>query len=232
MKVGTDGVLLGAWAETKGKRRILEIGAGSGLISLMLAQRTAENLATVDAVEIDSAAFEQARENVAASPWQERIKLHCDSIQNFVTEQFDLMSDAEAGERFDLIVCNPPYFSGDSVPPDARRNLARHSASLTGSEFWKLAEQLCQPSGNVAVIVPEQSAEPHLQLARENGFDPVRQTRVHPLPGRPPVRRLIECQRREFALITCDHSELTLERERHQRTPAFSELIRDFYLNP
>ena len=116
MKVGTDGVLLGAWADCNGAKRILDIGTGTGVIALMLAQRNAE--AEVQAVEIDETATRRARSNFDLSPWAERLTVENCAVQEFAP-----------AEKFDLIVSNPPYFVDSLLPPDAKRSTARHTTT-------------------------------------------------------------------------------------------------------
>ena len=124
MKVGTDGVLLGAWASCDGAERILDIGTGTGVIALMLAQRNTE--AKIHAVEIDSTATQRARSNFDMSPWAERLDVECCAVQAF-----------NRAEKFDLIISNPPYFVDSLLPPDAKRSTARHTHDLTFEELDK-----------------------------------------------------------------------------------------------
>jgi tRNA1Val (adenine37-N6)-methyltransferase len=143
MKVGTDGVLLGAWTPVTGARRILDVGAGTGLIALMAAQRNAE--ATVDAVEIEAEAAAQAVENVADSPWADRIRVH----------HTDFAAYMEAcTERYDVIVSNPPFFTETLKSADAGRALARHADALPFAQLMAGATRLLTDRGVLALIYP------------------------------------------------------------------------------
>ena len=146
MKVGTDGVLVGAWASVQPEdRAILDIGTGTGLIALMLAQRNPE--AKVIGVEIDAESAAQARENVDRSPWSDRVEIVESAVQEFATD-----------ERFDLIVSNPPYFVDSLKCSDDSRTTARHTDSLSFAELMRSAARLLKPEGRFAVIVPAEAA--------------------------------------------------------------------------
>lgn len=145
MKVGTDGVLLGAWcALPEGCRSVLDIGTGTGLIALMAAQRSAA--ARIVGVEADESSAEQACENVSASPWSDRIEIVGARIQDYLPD-----------EKFDVIVSNPPYYDGTLVCPDAERTRVRHTVSLTFADLMSCAERLLAPDGRLSVIVPSES---------------------------------------------------------------------------
>src|SRR6187551_2766436 len=142
MKVGTDAVLLGAWTNVNDVNRILDIGAGSGVIALMLAQRSG-NLVHIDAVEIEKEDAMQARENIQRSPWPECISVHEIPIQKFSPEI-----------KYDLIVSNPPYFNNSFQPPDKKRLHTRHTISLDFTELLSSVARLLQPGGRFNVILP------------------------------------------------------------------------------
>lgn len=146
MKVGTDGVLLGAWAPLDGVRRILDIGTGSGLIALMLAQRSAPDV-QIDAIEIDPAAAAQAQENVLASPWPNKIHVHPVALQQF------------EGGPYDLIVSNPPYFHAGQSFADPARARARHTGSLSQHDLLVACQRLLAPQGRVALVLPREEGE-------------------------------------------------------------------------
>jgi tRNA1Val (adenine37-N6)-methyltransferase len=170
MKVGTDAVLLGAWADVSGAKSILDIGTGCGVIALMLAQRSN---AVVDAVDIDEQSAKQAAENFKNSPW--KLNVFNTSIQKF------------EHDRYDLIVSNPPFFSKSLLPPKAHRKLARHTESLSFAELFEAAERLLAPSGRFAIIVPESLRMP--------GFHCIRETAVY--TRNKPERFLLEFSRQE-----------------------------------
>lgn len=147
MKVGTDGVLLGAWADytdslTDKDYSILDIGAGTGLISLMAAQRSN---AVVWAIEIDSAAAKQAQDNFELSPWKNRINIICGDI---------IINDAFTNMKFNHIVCNPPFFKNDLHSPEQRRNQARHDSSLPIDELVFVGSELLKKNGSISIILP------------------------------------------------------------------------------
>lgn len=141
MKVGTDGVLLGAWAPVESSKRILDVGTGTGLISLQLAQRNSD--AIITAIEIDEAAAGQAKENVARSPWSNRIEIVCCDFRNYASK-----------EKFDLIASNPPYFIDALRCPDEQRRLARHTGELNYELLFRNSTRMLSEQGGVSIIVP------------------------------------------------------------------------------
>ena len=153
MKVGTDGTLLGAWAEVPAEGRILDIGTGTGLIAIMAAQRTSS--ARITAIDIDSACIEQARENVAATEWHERIEVTHSSLQEFAS-----------AEPFDVIISNPPYFVDSLLSPDAARTTARHTETLSFTDLVQGVERLLAPEGRFALILPPAEMAQFLTAAR------------------------------------------------------------------
>ena len=217
MKVGTDGVLLGAWASVDGCTHLLDVGTGSGLIALMLAQRNRD--AFITAIEIDEDALQQAEENVKGSPFAERITVVGTRFQDFTVK---------SSKRFDLIVCNPPFFTRSLLPPDAGRANARHSVSLSLEELFQAAHRCLSPEGHLALILPTDRLTEMAALSEHFGFLLRRLTHVIPSPGKP-VRRLLA----EFSLTPGElvETELLMEVSRHHYSPAYIELVRDFYLN-
>lgn len=153
MKVGTDGTLLGAWAEVPAEGRILDIGTGTGLIAIMAAQRTSS--ARITAIDIDSACIEQARENVATTEWHERIEVTHSSLQEFAS-----------AESFDVIISNPPYFVDSLLSPDASRTTARHTETLSFTDLVHGVERLLAPEGRFALILPPAEMAQFLTVAR------------------------------------------------------------------
>ena len=139
MKVGTDGVLLGAWADVTQARRLLDIGTGTGLIAIMAAQRNPELI--IDAIEIDPAAFEQARENANNTPWRERIHIFQGKVQTFAPAY-----------KYDTIVCNPPFFINSTKNPALNRTLARHCETLSHEDILQVSYHLLLPEGKLCVI--------------------------------------------------------------------------------
>jgi tRNA1Val (adenine37-N6)-methyltransferase len=216
MKVGTDGVLLGAWAEVSGCRTALDAGAGSGLISLMLAQRCEK--ARVDGVEIDTDACAQAAENVAASPFAERIRLYCSAFDAFVRQ---------TPQRYDLIVSNSPYFARSMESPDGKRRLARQGNGLSLSDLFSGSARLLKPGGRLSLILPYDRRDKLAFTARAYGWYCVRRTRVLSLPGSLPKRLLSEWTRQPAPLT---ESELALEDAQRRRSEDYRQLTHDFYL--
>ena len=216
MKVGTDGVLLGAWASTSAAdRRVLDIGTGTGLIALMLAQRLPG--ARIVGVDIDT--VEQARENAAASPWGDRLTFRTCAVQTF--------HDAP----FDLIVSNPPFFVDSLTCPDAGRTAARHAVHLTFGELRDAVLRLLTPAGRFALILPVQAAGRFLAV-RAGPLPPVRRTDSRTTPPPPATRPLLELMRPEAAAAAgFERTELIIGTGEHEcYTPEYRALTRDFYL--
>ncbi|MDD2954039.1 MAG: methyltransferase [Parabacteroides sp.] len=216
MKVGTDGVLLGAWAKTESCQRILDVGTGTGLIALMLAQR---GTAILDAIDIDSDACSQARENIAKSPFANRIQVYRTPLSEYTPDE---------GINYDLIVSNPPYFIDSLKCPDTKRSLARHTDTLPLPDLLRDSRKLLAPEGNIALILPFEQRESLIDLAREESLFPSRETHVSPVPDASPKRLLIELSAKPVA--EPELSYLTLEIERHRYTDEFTALAKDFYL--
>lgn len=216
MKVGTDGVLLGAWAGVRpGDRRVLDIGTGTGLIALMLAQRAAA--VRVTGVDIDDVA--QARENAAASPWSERVVFEQCPVQAF-----------EAPVPFDLIVSNPPFFVDSLTCPDEGRTTARHAVHLPFDELRDAVVRLLAPAGRFAVILPVAEAERFLAVCAGR-LSLARRTDVRTTPRRAAKRTLMELVRAEAAPVVPQIGELIVGTGEHEcYTPEYQALTRDFYL--
>ena len=193
MKVGTDGVLLGAWAE--GGQRILDIGSGTGLISLMMAQRFPE--AQVWGIDIDPDACMQARENVAASPFADRVGIACCALQNLSEEHLvrgseELMEMKEGeGNLFDAIVSNPPFFVNGLKNPDSKRAMARHSDSLPFSVLMKGVKRWLSDEGVFSAIVPSEVLDAFTSEAYLLGFCLVRQCGVKTVERKQPKRFML-----------------------------------------
>ena len=209
MKVGTDGVLLGAWANAGRGKMILDVGTGTGLIALMMAQRYPG--AAIRAIDIDRDAVAQARENVIGY------------------DQVDFRHYASAcAEKFDLIVSNPPWFNRALLPPDAQRKTARHSISLTLTELLLSAANCLSPEGVLALILPYDQQKELETQARELGFFLKRETVVYSLPESNPKRLLTEWTRSQSENPT--QSKLTIEFARNCYSAEFIDLVREFYL--
>lgn len=216
MKVGTDGVLLGAWADLGGARRVLDVGCGSGLVTLMAAQRAPG--AEVTGVEIDPAAAGDALRNALASPFRSRVRIVCADVLHFVT----------GAGAFDHVVSNPPFFEEELLPPGASRAAARHTAG-GGLTFAALLKAVAGVPGvsRFSLILPTAALPRFLPLAACHGFTPARRTDVVTRPGKAPKRTLLEL-RTQPAVLRCDT--LTLAAPDGGRSEEYAALCRDFYL--
>jgi tRNA1Val (adenine37-N6)-methyltransferase len=218
MKVGIDGVLLGAWVDTSGAGQILDIGTGTGLIALMMAQKSVSAL--IDAIEIDPNAFEEAVLNASQSPWRDRIQVACCSFQEFV-ERTD--------RKYDLVASNPPFFAKDGLKaPAQNRAQARHSDSLPLELLVSGATNLLTENGRIALILTVESLSKIKLLAISNHLHLSRLCRIKPNPSKTDFRILVELTRNECTTI---EEQLMVEFEKHHDyTPEYKELTKDFYL--
>lgn len=215
MKVGTDGVLLGAWTPIQSVKRVLDVGTGTGLISLQLAQRIPD--AQITSVEIDPAAAAQAEENVCSAPWSERIKVVCCDFRDYHPE-----------ERFDLIVSNPPYFVDALKCPDNQRCTARHTSDLNYELLLGHSAHLLTGQGTISIIVPSEVENMVIGTAWKNKLYPYRRLRVFTKLGKPCRRVLLAFSHRD---VPCAEDNLCIEGEEHgQYTPEYISLTKDFYL--
>ncbi|WP_034919312.1 tRNA1(Val) (adenine(37)-N6)-methyltransferase [Erwinia sp. 9145] len=217
MKVGTDGVLLGAWAPVAGARRALDIGSGSGLIALMLAQRTAQDV-TIDAVELDADAAAQAQENVQASPWANRIHIWQDDILHW---------SQRCEQRYSLIVSNPPYFSPGSECASAARASARHTTDLTHDMLLTCAETLITEDGFFCVILPAEAGNALAALAQSRGWHLRSRTDISDNETRPPNRVLLALSPAPGEQFL---DRMTIRGPDQRYSDAHCSLTRDFYL--
>ena len=221
MKIGTDGILLGAWAQAEQPERILDIGTGTGLIALMMAQRFPN--AIVDAVEIEPNAAEQAARNFLTSPWPERLTLHHQSMQSFTASGLP-------DKAYSLIVSNPPWFVDSLKSNESSRNLARHTDSLSHDELLNSVRRLLQRPGRFSAVLPFGDSTSFIHSAHERNLFCRRQCHVRSKPGLSPHRVLLE-----FETVPAQSpvvlQELIIENDqRHDYTEPFRELTREFYL--
>jgi tRNA1Val (adenine37-N6)-methyltransferase len=215
-KVGTDGVLLGAWVNIENVKTVLDVGTGSGVIALMLAQRTAPEV-TIDAVELQKGDAEQAQQNVNNSPWPNKVRIINSAIQDFNNEM-----------QFDLIVSNPPYFVNSWLPPDENRSKARHSKDLSFAELLVAVKRLLQPTGRFALVLPFTEGNQFKELAGKAGLYPCRQMAFQSRKNKPIERLLIEFSRVKGDLKS---EELLLYKINEEWTDEYRALTKDFYLN-
>lgn len=216
MKVGVDGVLLGAWAQLSTEESILDIGTGSGLIALMMAQKSH---AKITAIDIDEGAFQQASLNFKASQWSDRLLAVHASLQDFHKNQF---------QQFEHIITNPPFFNDSLRPAKNDRSQARHTDTLIHSELISIASEMLSSKGKISLILPCLEAENLIIEAAKCGLFCNRKTLIYSKPGVVAHRTLMEFGKSENS---CIESELTIESEiRHSYNSVYKELTKDFYL--
>lgn len=218
MKIGTDGVLLGAWTPIENNPySILDIGTGTGIIALMLAQRCSAN--QIDALEIDENGYEQATDNFENSPWNDRLFCFHAGLDEFVEEPED---------EYDLIVSNPPFYSEDYKSDNEQRDLARFQDAMPFEDLIEAAALLLSENGIFSVIIPFKEEENFLALAKEYELFPLKITRVKGTPITEIKRSLLAFSRSESPNFPID--ELIIETARHIYTAEYIALTKDFYL--
>lgn len=213
MKVGTDGVLLGAWA--RGGARILDIGTGTGLVALMMAQRFGE--AKVDAVEIDQDAAEQAKENVASSPFTDRIEVIGKALQDF-----------QPTDSYDCIVTNPPFFCNSLLAPDSSRSMARHTVTLSFADILSFAATHLTDDGEISAIIPADYMEAFSQEAFTRGMFLTRQYMIKTVERKPAKRCLVAFSKSRPKAF--DRADVVLTGNDGKRSGWYASLTQDFYL--
>lgn len=218
MKIGTDSVLLGAWCPIDNNPfSVLDIGAGTGVLSLMLAQRS--HAEQIDALEIDEDSYEQCVENFENSPWSDRLFCFHAGLDEFVEEPED---------EYDIIISNPPFYSEDFKTDNSQRDLARFQDAMPFEELVEAADLLLSENGIFAVIIPYKEEERFIDLCAEVELFPVKVTRVKGSHTTPIVRSLLAFKRYELSVLTAD--ELVIEINRHEYTDDYINLTKDFYL--
>lgn len=216
MKVGTDGVLLGAWADVAHSKHILDVGTGTGLIALMVAQRS---FAAIDAIEIDSDAACEARENFINSPWAERLSVINGDFAD---------SGTLAGRVYDTIISNPPYFVNSLNCPDEQRNKARHTSTLSYNVLIANIANLLATDGNVFLITPSDVEDLLTGIIADNNLFVCGKTYVLPTPNALPKRILwhISNSQKNYRQNT-----ITIEVSRHVYTEDYIAMTKDYYIN-
>lgn len=218
MKIGTDSVLLGAWCPIDNNPfSVLDIGAGTGILSLMLAQRS--NAEQIDALEIDEDAYEQCVENFENSPWSDRLFCFHAGLDEFVDEPED---------EYDLILSNPPFYSEDYKTNNDSRDLARFQEAMPFEDLVEAADLLMSENGIFAVIIPFKEEVRFIDLCAAVELFPIKVTRVKGSHTTPIVRSLLAFKRFELPVLEAD--ELVIEINRHEYTDEYIELTKDFYL--
>lgn len=216
IKVGTDAVLLGAWADVADASSILDIGTGCGVLALIAAQRSPG--AQVHGVEIDDASAEEAAENAAASPWPDRIRVHRMDVRKLRT-----------AERFDHIISNPPFYAGDEPSPDTRKSVAKHGAGLGLGDLATCIADLMAVGGRASLIVPMNRSEELVGMAVAAGLVLRRRTAVRYVAKRPAKRALLEFRRESGPVV---EGELVVEHTGTKDfTPEYRALVCDLLLN-
>ncbi len=228
MKVGTDGVLLGAWCRLRPDKdkAILDIGTGTGLIALQLAQRTEMCGATIDAVEIDDVSCRRAEDNFKRSLWSDRLRVYCSSVQEFA-------GHCEPPMPYDHIVTNPPWFVDSLSSPDTLRTIARHSYSLSYDDLTDCCFRLLKPGGRISLIVPAGAeTEKMITSAGKYGFVVSRRTEVHSTPESGPKRNLLEFSHHATAQKNATEQTTLIIQDAGPGTfsAEYRALTRDFYL--
>ncbi len=218
MKVGTDGVLLGAWADFSNSKSILDIGTGTGLIALMAAQKTTNS--EITAIEIEENAFLQAKENFEQSVWNKRITLINSSFQDFVKN---------SNKKFDFIVCNPPFFSNSLKNPNIAKSMARHNDFLPFQDLFGGVENCLNENGKFSLIFPSDSINFVIKIANDNNLFCSKITYVKPNPDKEPKRILIEFSKFKTCQIVSNI--ISIETGvRHNYSQEYINLTKDFYL--
>ena len=221
MKVGVDSVLLGAWAEVDHTSRILDAGAGTGLLALMMAQRYPEAL--IDAVEIEREACLQAVENVENSVWSSRIRVICADFTDYIED---------CSFRYDMIISNPPYFTASLKPQDKKRDIARHNDSLPHSLLLAGSAKLLTPAGVLAVVLPPAEATSLIDNAATYNLFVKRMLHVQTVPSKPVYRMLVEISKTppQFPEAGLENRLCIEKTDRSDYTDAYKQLTKDFYL--
>jgi len=217
MKVGTDGVLLGAWVNVNNVKRVLDVGTGTGLIAIMLAQRS---VAFIDAIEIEKIAAKQAKENIMNCPWKNRINLYPISLQDFIKKKkYD----------YDLIVSNPPFFTNSYTNPDYERKLARHDNMLSMDDLFSVTSDLLSKNGRFAIIYPSEMLNIICGKAADCNLHLIRLTEVFPTPEKRSNRILVEFSVQQ---VSVERNKIIIEDHgRHKYSKEYVEMTKDFYLN-
>ena len=223
MKVGTDSIVLGSWTNAGQAQQILDIGTGSGLLALMMAQKSSSN-SLITGIDSNQKAIYQAKVNGLNSPWSQRLHFLQTSLQSY-----------EPGQFFDLIISNPPYFQAKQVDPDlgfenisAERKQARHTSELTHSELLLNVARLLATNGTFYCVLPDLVCEAFVQEARLHGLFCHAQLSVSSKPGGVSIRRFLKFARRQQDTKT---ESLTIHADKGGYTQEYKDLCKDYYLN-
>ncbi|MFT4594683.1 MAG: tRNA1Val (adenine37-N6)-methyltransferase [Bacteroidia bacterium] len=215
-KVGTDGVLLGAWAPAKDGDCVLDIGTGTGLISLMIGQRSE---VSVDMVEINPIAANQAKRNVMLSPF---------SNLNVYNEDIAAFADRE--KQYDFVVCNPPFYSHSQPSKDVSIRLAKHTVTLNPADLFKHVSRLLKLGGRFAVIFPQTEYDVFFNSAKAEGFVAREIVNIHPQPNYPVIRLMVLFTKDEVAEVKQTEFMIEKSANRHDYSDEYKELTKDYFL--
>ncbi len=215
MKVGTDAVLLGAWINIAGAKRILDVGTGCGIIALMLAQRTTSDV-MIEGIEVEPIDATQAQENAINSPWANRVHIHSVALQDF-----------KSSATYDLIVSNPPYFINSQLPPTAHRAQARHTQNLSFEELITHSLRLLNTDGRLAVVLPFEEGNLFQSLATRHSLFPTSRLAFYSRQGKPQERWLLEFSKIKLPI---KEEQLILHGEGESWSSDYQNLTRAFYL--
>lgn len=218
MKVGTDAVLLGTLADLPEKGQILEVGTGTGVISLILAQRCQ---AQITAIDIHQASVWEARANFKESPWSNRLKALLISYQ--------LYADQENPVRYDLIISNPPFFENDLKSSDSNRNLARHNDQLSYRDFLLASRQMISDTGHLCLILPPTEAQIFIEEAKNFGFYLQKKIEIKPKPEKEANRLILSFGNQDLNKIRTDS--LTIRNSDSTYTEEYRRITEEFYIS-
>jgi tRNA1Val (adenine37-N6)-methyltransferase len=218
MKIGTDAVLLGAWTPCENETLILDIGTGSGILALMMAQRNYKT--HVDAVEINTDAATLADQNAKLSPWSDQVCVFNSPIQEYASK---------ANKKYSLIICNPPFFTDSLKAPDEARNVARHNDTLPVNELLSITSKLLAEDGKAAFIIPADVLETWTREAAKHMLFPSLITKVRSSPNHQPHRVLLLFKRKEISTLL--KNEICIYSSEKSYSQEYIKLTNDFYLN-
>jgi tRNA1Val (adenine37-N6)-methyltransferase len=223
MKVCTDACLFGAWASSLSSiqvaQNILDIGSGTGLLSLMLAQKSS---ATITAIEIEDGAYKQTRNNFDASPWRARLSVEHSSIQDYTNQYQEPL--------YDCIITNPPFYEGDLQSPNASKNLAAHSIALPWEELAKSAGNLLKDTGSLFILVPTLRAYTFQKLASKYGMQLAEEVMMYNDAKHLPIRAMLKFIKQKDAL-TVQRSKIIIKKEDQSYSDEFTALLKEYYLH-
>ena len=248
MKVCTDACLFGAWVANdilssnedvkQSINSIIDIGTGTGLLSLMLAQATSNqiNPAKITSIEIEPNAASEAKSNFKESPWNDRIELINDSVQNFTKTHFACTSIDPSGktssvEKFDCVITNPPFYEGDLHSPDAKKNLAAHSTDLPWDTLVKEVKQLLNDDGYYYVLIPALRAYTMQKLATQNELQLMEEVVVYNAAQQKPFRVFQKYKHTSINITEIKRSNFIIKNEHNEYTQGFINLLAPYYLH-